>query len=290
VEVSNATELQNVREDLDADYVLVDDIDLSGVDNFEPIGDEEAPFSGAFDGDGHTILNLTTHRQEDENVGLFGAVGEEGTVNNISVTDAEITGSAGYVGVLVGRNAGDVTASRAEGKVTGSGAGGLVGNNLGLISESHAEVEVTGDSPAGGPLAGGLVGNNDRGAEVRGSSTAGNVTAEGEERLRVGGLIGNAAGEIHNSYATGDVESEKGVAGGLIGLLHGGRIHDSYATGDVEAEEDAAGGLVGYASGDSKISNSYSMGEVTGKNRVGGLVGFAEGGEVAGSHAAVSWV
>jgi len=280
IKISNATELQEVRDDLDADYVLADDIDLSGIDNFEPIGSDEEPFTGTFDGDGHTISNLTIERrdkEEIERIGLLGAVGDEGTVSNVNVTDAEATGdkTRGVVGVLVGRNYGDVTGSLAEGSAAGGGVGGLVGINRGTVSESHADVEVTGD------LAGGLVGSNGREAEVRGSSAAGNVTSEKE----VGGLIGNAGGEVHDSHATGNVKAKKGMAGGLIGVVRNiGSVHDSYATGDVEAEEDAAGGLVGHAYS-RRITNSHATGDVTGRNNVGGLIGFADSGEIANSHA-----
>lgn len=54
----------NVENDLSGDYVLTDDIDLSGIENWTPIFDsgatyiEDGFFSGSLDGQGHKIINL----------------------------------------------------------------------------------------------------------------------------------------------------------------------------------------------------------------------------------------
>ena len=55
-------------------------------------------------------------------------------------------------------------------------------------------------------------------------------------------------GEIHSSYATGNVSSYFSAAGGLVGInSNNGEIHSSYATGNVSSTADLAraGGLVG---------------------------------------------
>src|SRR5690606_11386122 len=54
-QIVTAQHLNNVRVNLDSHYVLMNDIDLSGV-QWTPIGDRhDAAFSGSFDGDGHTL-------------------------------------------------------------------------------------------------------------------------------------------------------------------------------------------------------------------------------------------
>ena len=73
-QIATAEQLDFIRNDLTAHYVLIDDIDLSGYENWMPIGafqslsdapeDAEIPhpdyaFTGTFDGAGHTISNLT---------------------------------------------------------------------------------------------------------------------------------------------------------------------------------------------------------------------------------------
>lgn len=62
-QIATARQLDAVRNHLDSNFVLVDDIDLSEYENWEPIGgyiDVEAGdgLQGSFDGQGHTISNL----------------------------------------------------------------------------------------------------------------------------------------------------------------------------------------------------------------------------------------
>lgn len=72
-QIADAAQLNLVRENLAGNYVLMADIDLAGIENWEPIGafhslsdapeDAEVPhpdyaFTGTFDGAGHTISNL----------------------------------------------------------------------------------------------------------------------------------------------------------------------------------------------------------------------------------------
>ena len=245
-DISNAQELQDIRDDLDGDYVLTDDIDLSGVTNFEPIGVEEDPFTGTFDGNGHGITGLTIERLDDEGVGLFGDTGTDATIRNVSLEDVSVDGEQ-WVGALVGYNQGEIIDSYAMGSaVADTRVGGLVGGNEGSITNSYAEGDVTSVD-----IAGGLVGSN----------------------------IGN----IEESYADTSVAGFEGVTardmGGLVGI-NDGEIEDTYARGDVLGDE-FLGGLVGASDGD--IVGSYATGEVVGSENTGGLVGdlnFDNGGAI----------
>lgn len=75
-----------------------------------PIGTASAPFTGTFDGDGHTIAGLlVSGNSTDVNVGLFGRVGKDGnngTVKNLVLSYPSITAtsseSGGYIGFAVG--------------------------------------------------------------------------------------------------------------------------------------------------------------------------------------------
>ena len=118
-EIATAEELIAVNNDLAGSYVLTADIDLSGYENFPMIGtymmDEkseegedpvaEYAFTGSFDGNGHTISNLTIDATEDGahffGVGLFPCVGEGGTVKNLTVKDIRVKGNM-LVGGVVG--------------------------------------------------------------------------------------------------------------------------------------------------------------------------------------------
>ena len=70
IAISTAAQLQSIQQNLSGHYILANDIDLSGV-SFTPIGNEAAPFTGTFDGNGHTIRSLTLTKAG-RNIGLFG--------------------------------------------------------------------------------------------------------------------------------------------------------------------------------------------------------------------------
>jgi hypothetical protein len=268
VGISNSQELQQMRENPSGNYVLVDDIDLSHIDNFEPIEN----FTGAFDGNGHTISNLTIDRPETDGVGLFrtvrdstrlfGLVGDKGTVRNVRIKDANVTGFED-VGGLVGRNVrGTVTESYLQGNVSANRrVGGLVGLNTGIVTKSYTKGDVSASWGAGG-----LVGIN-RGTVVESHAE---VSMTGDEWI--GGLVGVNADEVRNSYATGDVAGNRG--GGLVGYnIIDSTVRRSYSTGNVIGD---GGGLV--AGNEGEIEESYAMGSVTGENEdTGGLVGEFDG-------------
>ena len=57
ITITTAAQLQQIRQNLGGNYVLANDIDLTGI-NFEPIGNASTPFTGSFNGNGHTIKSM----------------------------------------------------------------------------------------------------------------------------------------------------------------------------------------------------------------------------------------
>jgi|GEM_PF-844796 len=288
-EIFDWYDLDEIRDDLEENYRLVEDLDettdgygelVDTEEGWEPIED----FAGSLDGDGNIINDLYIDRDESDNQALFGNIygGEHYSLIDVELRDVNITGED-EVGGLVGENEmGQITGSHVTGSVTGeSEVGLLVGlSEEGSISDSSAEGTVTGDSSVGG-----LVGEID-GGEVKDSSASVEVTGEGE----MGGLIGEADGFweqtlVKGSSATGNVTGDSNV-GGLIGDdTHDGIVKDSYATGNVTATDGDVGGLLGEKR-DGMIENSYATGDVIGGNNgIGGLVGDHSGGPILNSYA-----
>lgn len=276
---------------------------------WEPIGTflfsgspGNVPFTGSFDGNGHTISNLIINRADKGGIGLFSHTVEDTGIFNLRLTAVEVTGSF-YVGGLVGENKGEISNCSIEGSITGNDeVGGLVGWqwDTGTISDSYATGDVTGCIKDTSPPEdiGGLVGNN--GGSITNSYAMVTVNVDGYvneddnyEYSYVGGLAGINGGGITNSYATGDVtglystddESAGYCIGGLVGFNSafgsGATITNSYATGQVTGEE-YVGGLAGNNGG--HITNSYATGQVTGEENIGGLVGYTSGGTVTASY------
>jgi hypothetical protein len=121
--IATAEELVAINDyDIDAHYILVADIDMSG------IVWATAPiffFDGTLDGRGHTISNLTI--KGDNYLGLFGEIMINGVITNLTIKDAYIVGHE-RVGALAGDSYGHITNCHVTGNVTGVySVGGLVG-------------------------------------------------------------------------------------------------------------------------------------------------------------------
>lgn len=143
-QISSWTDLADVNNDLDAHYVLTEDLDenTEGYDSFasstanggngwDPLGSETIKFSGSFDGGGHAIEGLYINRDSETLNGLFGYIGTGGEVRNLGVTNVDLTGQ-NQMGGLAGKNNGLIENSFTTGVVDGrERTGGLVGHNEG---------------------------------------------------------------------------------------------------------------------------------------------------------------
>jgi len=277
-QIEDIHDLQEMDQGLDAHYVIIDDIDASETydwnsGGFEPVGDEDEPFTGTLDGQGFKITELFVDRPDSNYVGLFGNLGDTAQVSGVTLEDVDITGKY-YVGALAGFNSGSVSDSSSSGRVEGNdNVGGLVGRNYGGLLNAHSKADVTGFGRVGG-----LVGRND--GETTNSYAKGDVDGS----LEIGGLSGTNHHRISYSYATGGITGDFAV-GGLVGLSHSS-VTTSYAMGSVVGSEERVGGLVGY-NYYGTVSDSYAEGSVDGNYRVGGLVGLTRG-EVKNSYSIAS--
>ncbi|MBQ7988272.1 MAG: hypothetical protein IJ253_07155 [Bacteroidaceae bacterium] len=112
-QIGSAAALEFFREwvnggEADADAVLTDDIDLSKVENFTPIGYHNDltgvsnSYQGTFDGQGHVISNLSVRVEDGQEAGLFGRI-NTGCVKNLGIVNAKIVNAANIrAGVFAG--------------------------------------------------------------------------------------------------------------------------------------------------------------------------------------------
>lgn len=289
VSISTQAELEAIDSTLNGNYVLLNNIVLSGTPT-ATYSYVAGSFLGTFDGNSKTISGLT--------VPLFDNIGGDGstnvsnlvletsatgvtgngalansafigtTIENIQVT-GDVVGTSNNVGGLVGSTGSGViiTESSAVGDVTGIGnyVGGLVGSSGGDISDSHSSGSVIATS---GTYVGGLVGGSS--GDITNSYSASTVTGV----TIIGGLVGEISGDISNSYVKiqGEITGTGDYVGGLAGYSTG-NILDSYAIIDGGVSgNNIVGGLAGYANG---VERTYANAAVDGNNSVGGLVGEA---------------
>ena len=191
--------------------VLTADITLLIDTNWTPIGNDSNQYKGTFDGDGHTITGLSVDIQSDNTIyaGLFGFLGEGGTIKNLSLADSKITcsGNRVYAGGVCGANAGGTIQNCYNtGDVSGEGTqyvfvGGVCGTNenSATIINCYNTRDVSGTSSYGYVYAGGVCGAN-AGGTIQNCYNTGDVSGEGTQYVFVGGVCGWNTGTIQNCY------------------------------------------------------------------------------------------
>ncbi len=194
--------LMNTPADWDNCFILKADLDWGGLP-LTPVGNDTTPFTGVFDGGGHTIRNAFINLPDEDYVGLFGfVVGAQ--IRNLNAENLNITGRY-YVGGLIGK----VDKEWGDPPEFGS-----------VISSCSATGSVSGENCIGGLI--GSVGSemSNTIAIVTSCYSSCSVVSSGEEEWYdsgTGGLIGSCWGsEIANCYASGSVSGNNYV-GGLIG-------------------------------------------------------------------------
>lgn len=247
--------------DTDINIILDNDIDLSDID-WTPIGTESQPYTGTFDGGGkYTITGLKIDQSGTDYVGLIGRLGSGGKVQDVTLTEVNVTGGM-YVGGIAGQNDGTVENCSVNGTVTGRGltdTGGIVGTNYGTISGCSAEGTVTGNTNVGG-ISGLCAPNYDTGT---------------------GSLIGST---IVGCYSSAAVEGSSTVGGVVGNLGNNSSLMASYSTGSVTATRTDGsafvGGVVGQNGQGTVTACYHATGEITslGGDRIGGIAGFNDKG------------
>lgn len=256
-------------ETLGKNYRLKADLNLKDTP-FNGIGSADQPFTGMFDGQGHTISHVTVNAPEGENAGFFNVI-KGATIRNLKLVDVEITGKTN-VGGLAGStwvqlDSSDLSKNVANliggcsvsGTVTGTkNVGGLVGLNEGktdpqtlfsiasAVDKCAASVTVNGKE-----MTGGLVGKN--GGTITKSSSGGTVKGD----TTTGGLVGDSSGDIYDSHTSCTVAGSSHT-GGFVGFSDGA-VKNCYSIGGVSGT-DYTGGFAGVIS---RAENVVSAGQVT---------------------------
>jgi hypothetical protein len=294
IEISDCVGLQNIKNNLSADYILLNDIDCSLETNeggilwndglgFEPI----IGFLGSFDGQGNKISGVYINRSSSYGVGLFGELGDWSgkkipSIVNLSLNNFIVVGDD-YTGSLVG-SASDFSIldniNVSNSLVVSGGndmmyaTGGIIGGGSYNISNSNVFNNVTilcGESGCGG-----IAGERYEGGIILNCNVYDNIKIipfnDSIIVGQVGGLIGgNWAGSIINSHVYGGVliQVSNSVVGSDLDIVSTYRYN-------------SIGGLVGQFDNtySSDLSNNFIQFSsvrdnvtIIGVNNTGGLVG-----------------
>lgn len=272
-------------------FKLMNDIDMSSIENWDPLNPDEPYDLGiVFDGGGHSLKNLKS--KEKHYSSFFGVL--YGKCHNVKFVDAEIVSAsnsgAGIIGGYIGTGGKPAIVSEVEasGIITCNGKGQSVGGLGGNAREATIEnctVNVTVSNPMGDgsnrTATGGIVGKTiDSAVKIKNCIVRGVVEiTKGINNTYTGGIVGwqSAAGaEITGCEVYATVKSAGERVGGIVGHYQGGTLSGCKFYGEVNAASRLAGGIAGITSSASIIENCLSSGKIVCKNIVGGIVGMNE--------------
>lgn len=279
-------------------FKLANDVDFSVLDrSYTPIGTKTLQFAGNLDGAGFAINNLTITDYAYDYCGLFGVQSPHSTIENITVTGANVhtlgytAGAlAGYAHGLLkkvsvidsnitaraGYNAGGVagyTRNVSEAEVSGTRVqamgyvGGLCGRSYGDITDCKVQANVVMTSKQ--MFGGGIVGHqskttaNEPNHTVSGCSFSGTVQSPADQ-IGLGGIAGAFSYAVMDGcYANAVVLGVSGVQtymGGLAGTVFDAQIKNSYASGFVRNDASTtAGGLIGHVTSSTSGDDTSTM-------------------------------
>lgn len=289
--ITTANELNQTRNNLEACYKLMRDIDLTEwlsennpSQGWMPIGAKDEPFKGTFDGNGKT-LKLFINRPDQENVGFMGVV-DRATIKNLTVK-GNITGKTAVGGIIGYCNVRTSPACEIEnclyvGNVNG---GGIVGKiSYYSAKYSVAPIPTIKNCSFTGKAEAGIVYSCEM-VYIQGCKV--NATIESEDAA--GGIIGiiypgidtqtiDIFSEVHDCSVSGHIKGQN--AGGIVGSSKAIKIYNNLVTADVEGTN--AGGVLGgrydglYQGQTSITKNVIASVQIKGAQRVGRVTGINE--------------
>ncbi|MCL2555922.1 MAG: S8 family serine peptidase [Firmicutes bacterium] len=224
--ISDATQLNNIRNNPSGHFRLIRDIDLSGFSNWTPIPN----FNGVLDGGGFSISNLNinipaTTFNTHQRFGLFGVV--RGTIRNLNFSNANIYG--------VGHHAGSWWVD--AGALTGVTYDAVVMN----VSVRDSNIRINRNRSTGG----GLIGRVNRSIINDASVERTDIFGNGYH----GGVIGYLyhtnvlRARVLNSTVAIWVFTYNRSIGGAAGMVRNSMINNSTLIGVVIRFVNASGGI-----------------------------------------------
>ena len=237
-EVRTADDFTNiVKKEPNGHFIVVEDIDFNGK-NITPLFTSSKPFVGTFDGNGKTIKNFklssvdsstneATHSsQSSQYYGLFGYIGEKGSVSNLTLDSFDImikrsSDSECHYGLLAGYCAGEVKDVN------------VVNSKLDVKSEKTAKEKFN---------VGGLIGKLTSTAKLSNVSVKADVIVYSAIDATVGGVVASTAGAVIMETKT---ENGVGFIPNISKATYEGNIEVTLKGSAATDAQTSVGGVVG---------------------------------------------
>ena len=234
--------------------ILTADIDLAGYE-WTPIGTASKQFAGTFDGQNHTVDNLSINYSSTTPIplyrGLFGWVSGANVTDRAKIENMTVNGT--------------VVASSTK-SVNDAYVGGIAGRaDYADLTNLHANVDVSIKRTSGNyQSVGGVVGGTYYSLNVTNCSNSGNVTGWRYCAGIVGNISsGNQPSTITGCVNTGSITAPSTCAAGIVSNLPNGcKVTACYNTGTIKAGGNYPAGIVGYCA-NSEVRSCFNLGTVT---------------------------
>lgn len=257
--------------------------------------DTSLRFNGTFDGKGNKLnLNL----EKAKTVALFGYVGNEGTVKNLTTTGtvkATDTSVNSDVAGIASINYGTIDTCTNEAKIDVQGkgyGGGIVSKNAGgakiINCTNNGDIGKYNETglTEGGYMLGGIAGRSNQDSLIENCKNYGEIKggAGAGATGGVGGIVGVIAGATIKGCLNGkenteiELISSKGNLGGIVGSIQANSSTIENCTNYMKISGDTGyvGGILGCSMNSSnvKINNCINRGTVESRAQyIGGIVG-----------------
>jgi len=217
--------LSKFEQNTAAKAVLTNDIDMSEIENWEPIGSSSVPYAGTFNGQGHCIRNFLANTNKSYS-GLFGMT------SGATIRDFTLSGT--------------ITVK------SGTGEHGIVGcATASTIRDVHSELEITLDkADEETKHVGGIAGSMFNNTTITRCSFRGSISDAGTNTI--GGIAGYADQTSNNisyciNYGTVKSDGASTFVGGILGYVNHNGFRISYCAnvGKVMGNAGYAGQIVG---------------------------------------------
>lgn len=292
---SDVTTAKNYKS---AYYVIENDLDFSGITDYEPIGiSAELDFCGSIDGQNHTISNFSCDGSEIEVAGLVGIAGEGSSISNITFAAPKV--SAKYqAGVVAGfLNGGTISGCKVtDGSVYSTT--NITLNSLGVsctagiagraFKGTITKCEFSGNVVAIGNQSSGICAYADastissckvlKGSEITSAYYTGGIVAK---LLSTDSI---AKSSVTSCVFEGCALVKNWGCGGIVSNLNGGVVKDCVMAGCAEVKSNSyyCGGIVGIVNNTTDgvekvatIDNCAAYGSVQGGYDCASILGYS---------------
>ena len=249
-------DLNNVRNELNAKYILMNDIILDERTNFTPIGENNYPFTGEFDGNGYTISGLNIVKNNLSYSGLFSHI-NGATIKNLVLSDITYNAKDSYMGAIAGYAGNNITLHNITVNYDING-GQYVGGLIGEVNAANSgtvdidDITINGNVTSTSTYVGSLFGKLTLADKLKINNVKVNKQVKGNNYT--GGLIG----DINSTNNAGSIDiTNVDILGNVVG--------SSYT-----------GGLAGNVTTNSNITVdtfNNENGSITGGSYIGGMFG-----------------